>query len=364
MFNILNPLVLPKVTSLAFNAENPHGRKGAAAGEASPLGAGRKGSPCAVLPENGELVLADVAGPGMIRHIWLTVASSTEAGPFVLRDLVLKCWWDDANEPSVVVPLGDFFCSGGAEHSRVDSLPIVVAPTSGFNCYFQMPFRKRARIVVQNQHGGPVRDVFYQVDATVGDEVGEDAGYFHADWRRSNATTALGQDHVILDGVAGRGAYAGTFISYTSLERYWWGEGEVKFYVDGDTDLPSLCSTGLEDYAGGAWAFQDELRKTPEPVAQTFSSHSFGFTRVAERDSTLASPFVRSMPPHYDMYRWHLLDPIVFEQDLRVTMQQIGCWDKGLFERSDDVATVAYFYLDRPMGVGAHLGDAASRRPR
>lgn len=364
MFNFLDPLAMPKVRPVAFNAENPHGKKGAAAASASNLGPRRKGTPCATIQPGEELILADSEGPGMVRHIWITVTNATEAGPFVLRDLVLKCWWDGHDEPSVAVPLGDFFCCGGAERSRVDSLPIVVAPTSGFNSYFQMPFLKHARIALVSEHEQPIEGVFYHVDMTLGDEFTEDSGYFHADWRRSNATTKHGEDHVILDGVRGRGAYAGSFISLTSLERYWWGEGEVKFYLDGDDELPTLCSTGLEDYAGGAWAFQDELRHAPAPQALTFSSHSFGFPRAVDRDTTKASPFVQSMPPQYDLYRWHLLDPIAFEQDIRVTVQQIGCWDKGLFERSDDVSSVAYFYLDHPLGAGNHLGDAASRRPR
>lgn len=365
MFDLFDPLRMPKnITSRAFNAENPEGKKGSAAQAASRLGVGRKGSPATTLNPGEELVLADVTGPGVIRHIWITCAADTENYPFVYRNLVLKCWWDESPEPSVVVPLGDFFCCGGAVSGRVDSLPIVVAPNSGFNAFIAMPFAKNARIVVESQHPDPLEGFFYQVDCTVGDDLGDSFGYFHADWRRSNATTGKGNDHVVLDNVTGRGSYLGTFVSVTSLERFWWGEGEIKFYVDGDDDWPSLTSTGLEDYVGGSWAFQDALRKDPEPVPGTYSSHSLGFTRVQTKETTKHSGYERAMPPQFDMYRWHLMDPIHFAQDLKVTLQQIGHWDHGLFERNDDISTVAYWYLDKPMEVGQHLGTIEDRRPR
>lgn len=365
MIGMLNPLALPRgVRSASFNPENTGGEKGAAAKAASVLGAGRKGAAWGRLPAGGSLTLVDTEGPGVIRHIWITVARGTKSNPFTLRNIVLKAWWDDSEEPSISVPLGDFFCLGSAEPARVESLPIVVAPAIGLNSYLQMPFRTRARIVIESQHPDDINEVFYQVDATLGDDVGEDAGYLHADWRRTNATAALGEDHVILDGVHGRGAFVGSFISVTSLERYWWGEGEVKFFLDGDDEYPSQTSTGLEDYAGGSWAFQDELRKIPEPTIEEFCSHSFGLSKAQFKDTTLESGFIRAMPPRFDMYRWHFLDPILFERDIRVTLQQIGCWDHGLFERSDDISSVAYWYQDRPIGVGKHLGSAASRRPR
>ncbi|RCK68121.1 DUF2961 domain-containing protein [Desertihabitans brevis] len=315
-----------------------------AARTASALGPGRKGSPALPLPAGETITLADVEGPGVIRHLWITVPDRTPAGPFVLRDLVLRIFWDDAEQPAVEVPLGDFFCNGFAERAQLVSEPIVVAPTGGMNCYFPMPFRRRARITLESQHEGDLSHVFFQVDCTTGDEVAEDAGYLHAQWRRSNGTTALGQDHVILDGVRGRGTYVGTFVALTSLHRYWWGEGEVKFFLDGDREHPSLCSTGLEDYAGGAWAFQDELRTSPEPTILTYSAPWSGYHQHDSRDRTRFSEFATEALPMHGMYRWHLPDPIYFEREIAVTVQQIGCWEKGLFERSDDVSTVAYWY--------------------
>lgn len=360
-----NPLALPRgVRSVSFNAENPAGVRGAAAQAASSLGSSRKGSAWGELPSGGSLTLVDTEGPGVIRHIWLTVPPATQNDPFALRNLVLKAWWDGAEEPSVAVPLGDFFCCGGAEPSRVDSLPIVVAPAIGLNSYFQMPFARSARIVIESDHPDDIATVFYQVDATLGDDLGDDFGYFHADWRRTNGDNPLGEDHVVLDRVDGRGAYVGTFFSLTALERYWWGEGEIKFYLDDDGEFPTQTSTGLEDYAGGSWAFQDELRKRPEPAIQEFCSHSFGLAKAQTKDATLHSDFVRDMPPRYDMYRWHLLDPVLFETGIRVEQQQIGCWDQGLFERHDDLTTVAYWYLDRCAPVGRHLGTRMDRRPR
>lgn len=332
------------VRSRAINAENPDGAPGSAAAASSHLGPSRKGAASLPLNSGETLTLAHIEGPGMIRHIWITVPDRTEAGPFVLRDLVLRMHWDDAASPAVEVPLGDFFCNGFAERSLVTSEPVVVAPTGGMNVYIPMPFRERARITLESQHPGPIDHVFFQIDYTIGDEIDEDAAYFCAQWRRSDGTTPLGEDHVILDDVRGRGTYLGTFVALTSLQRYWWGEGETKFYIDGDRELPTLCSTGLEDYAGGAWAFQDDLRTEPAPEVLTFSAPYCGYPQHVREDSTRASPFARDMPPMHGVYRWHLPDPILFEESLRVTLQQIGAWDHGLFERCDDISTVAYWY--------------------
>ena len=352
------------VRSRSINAENPTGAPGAAAAASSHLGPGRKGSAYAALPAGGSLTLADIEGPGVIRHIWITVPDRTEGGPFVLRDLVLRMYWDDEEQPAVEAPLGDFFCNGFAARALVTSEPIVVAPTGGMNSYIPMPFRRRARIVLDSDHAASVDHVFFQVDYTVGDDIPEGTPLFHAQWRRSNATTALGEDHVILDGISGRGRYLGTYIGIASLSRYWWGEGEVKFFVDGDTDLPTLCSTGLEDYAGGAWAFQDELRHEPEPVPLTFSAPYCGYPFFSTRDETRGGTFITSTAPMHAVYRWHLPDPIFFESDLRVTVQQIGVWDKGLFERTDDVFSVAYWYQTGPRPEAPAFPDAAARVPR
>ena len=350
--------------SRSINAENPTGAPGHAGRAASPLGPGRKGAPCVPLRQGSTITLAEIDGPGVIRHIWITVPDHTAAGPFVLRDLVLRVFWDRRATPAVEVPLGDFFCNGFATRALVTSIPIVVAPTGGMNCYFPMPFREHARITLESEHPGSVESVFYHVDYTVGDDLPDDVPCFHAQWRRSNATTTLGEDHVILDRAGGPGTYVGTYVALASLGRYWWGEGEVKFFVDDDAELPTLCSTGLEDYAGGAWAFQDELRAAPEPAILTFSAPYCGYPFMSARDTTKASPFATVTTPMHGLYRWHLPDPIHFQRRLAVTLQQIGAWDHGLFERQDDISTTAYWYqLPNDIELPA-LPSAAERRPR
>lgn len=356
--------VLDGTRTRSVSAENPTGAPGVGGTEASRLGPGRKGRPCVPVPAGGTLTVADIEGPGVIRHLWFTLPRQTDAGPYVLRDLVLRMTWDDADEPAVEVPFGDFFCSGFATASVMQSEAVVVAPNGGFNCYLPMPFRRRARIELVNEHGGDIPYVFYQVSYSLDDDLGDDTGYLHAAWRRSDPTAPRGTDHVVLDGVTGRGAYVGTYIGVTALERFWWGEGEMKFFLDGDTDLPTICGTGVEDYVGGAWAFQDHLGAVPVPRSQTFSSAYLGYHQRIVEDGTAHSPYDTTMPPSHGMYRWHLPDPIRFASALRVTLQQIGDRGGHLFERADDICTTAYWYQDAPGGRRAALPPAALREPR
>ena len=190
------------------------------------------------------MTLAEIEDP-VINHIWITVdAKTTDADCFVLRDLVLRMYWDDEEELSVESPLGDFFCCGFGRECNVNSMPIAVVPSRGLNCYFQMPFRKKSK----NHSGKSACQsnscIFYQVDYCLYDEgLPEDIAYFHAQWRREKITQ-LKKDYVILDNVKGKGHYVGTYMALTTLERYWWGEGEVKFYIDGDEEYPTICGTG------------------------------------------------------------------------------------------------------------------------
>ena len=188
------------------NAENPTGGKGMAATAASKLGPSRKGSPCIQTVRAGDAVtLMDVDGPGVIRHIWMTVTDRTSpTGPNVLRNLILECYWDGEESPSVQCPIGDFFCCGHAQACRINSIPVMVVPNRGFNCYFTMPF-EHARIVLRNDHNEDVPAFFYQIDYTEYDELPADAMRFHAQWRRERVTE-LARDYVVLDGVRGRGA--------------------------------------------------------------------------------------------------------------------------------------------------------------
>ena len=302
-------------------------------------------------------------GPGVIEHIWITVTDKTsDADRFVLRDLVLRMYWDGEETPSVEAPLGDFFCCGFGQGCLVNSLPMAVNPNRGFNCYFPMPFRKSARLTVENQHKNPVPAFFYQIDYCLYPELPENTGYFHAQWRRQ-AITDLAQDYVVLDGVRGQGQYVGTYLALSTLERYWWGEGEMKFYIDGDKDYPTICGTGTEDYFGGAWSFTHQ--EGGRSVEQTYCTPFLGYPYYSHHDQGVHNDYHNDdCPPMRGFYRWHILDPIRFSQDLRVTLQQIGVSHGGMFERRDDVSSVAYWYQSEPHGAFPALLPAPARWPR
>ncbi|HIE04262.1 MAG TPA: DUF2961 domain-containing protein [Candidatus Latescibacteria bacterium] len=312
----------------SISAENPKGEKGGGAkavpddkGPARRLGAGWKVRPCIALPSGGEVKLAEIEGPGTVLHIWMTVK------PEAYRDCVLRFYWDGEGEPSVEVPLGDFFAVGHGLRYKVNSIPVAVNPNGGFNCYWPMPFRKSALITIENQRWEDITGFFYQITYALGD-VPEDSLYFHAQWRRS-MTSRQHPEHTILEGVRGRGHYVGTFLAWTQLSNGWWGEGEVKFYIDGDRDYPTICGTGTEDYFGGAWCF-----------GETFSTAFLGY------------PLWRREPgevPRHAMYRWHIMDPITFRREIRVTIQALGWWPDGTFQPlTDDIASVAYWYQTEP----------------
>ena len=350
--------------SRAINAENPTGEKGKGGIESSCLGPSRKGSPCIKEIKPGETkVLADITGTGVIRHIWLTVTDQiSPANRFVLRDLVFRMYWDNEETPSVECPLGDFFCCGFGKTYYVNSALITVLPRNGMNCYFSMPFKSHAKITVENQNEESIPSFFYQIDYCLYDELPENTGYFHAQWRRKKITEK-GQDYIILDGVKGRGKYIGTFLALSTLERYWWGEGEVKFYLDGDKEYPTICGTGTEDYFGGAWSFARCLGEKMEE--QTYSTLYLGYPFYSRDDTDIQNDYHNAdCPPMRAFYRFHLPDPIMFQEDIRVTLQQIGSCHAGIFERQDDVATVAYWYQTEPHQEFRPLPSAQERWPR
>jgi hypothetical protein len=334
VFNQLNfglgslPLLTDAETR-SISAENPTGERANGAKEvpgefnaASMLGKGWKVRPCITLEPNSTTCLADIRGPGVIQHIWITV------DPKAYRDTILRFYWDGEETPSIEVPLGDFFCNGHALRYNVNSLPIAVNPVGGFNSYWPMPFRKQARITIENQHEDPIRGFFYQITYAL-TEVPETAAYFHAQWRRSLTSREV-PEHVILEGIKGQGHYVGTFLAWTQLSNGWWGEGEIKFFMDGDGEYPTICGTGTEDYFCGAWGFGGETYSTPY----------------------LGYPLYRKEPgevPMHGLYRWHVMDPIRFKQDLKVTIQALGWWPNGKFEPlTDDIASVAYWYQAEP----------------
>jgi len=360
VFNLMNLgslALLSDAETRSISAENPTGEKGEGAKVSVPdektiaammesmasmlpqgfkghpssmLGAGWKVQPCLVVLPPGTTTLADIEGPGVIQHIWITV------DPKAYRDTVLRFYWDGEESPSVEVPLGDFFCNGHGLRCNVNSLPVVVNPVGGFNCYWPMPFRRHARITIESQHADPIFAFFYQITYAL-TEVPENAATFHAQWRRSVTTRAY-PEHVILEGVRGQGQYVGTYLAWTQFSNGWWGEGEVKFYMDGDVDHPTICGTGTEDYFGGAWCFggSDDDPTTTE----TYSTPFLGY------------PLYRNEPgkvPRHGLYRWHVMDPIRFKQDLKVTIQALGWWPNGKFEPlTDDIASVAYWYQAEP----------------
>lgn len=339
--------------SRSITAENPDGALGAGGQAESDLGPGRKGRPCLRdVPAGETATLAEIDGPGVIRHIWITVPDRTDAGDHVLRDVVFRCFWDGEDEPSVEVPLGDFFCCGFGRRARVNSVPIVVAPSGGMNCYWPMPFRSSARIEIENQHPGPLPAFFFQIDYGLG-PVPNDVAYLHASWRRENPTTP-GEDFTIVDDVDGRGHFVGTYLAWAALEDHWWGEGELKAYVDGDDEHPTICGTGTEDYVGGAWCFLPPGGDGP----RTYSTPFLGYPTFDEGSDG------QGRPPRHGLYRFHVPDPIRFREDLRVTIQQIGHDGRGLFERSDDVSATGYWYQSEPHAPLTSLPDSAERRPR
>jgi hypothetical protein len=360
-FGLSTAALMTSGKSRSISAENPKGEAGSGGKEASNLGGARKGRPCITLNQGDTVTLADIAGPGVLQHFWITVTDRTDKGYFVLRDLVLRMYWDDEEKPSVEAPLGDFFCNGFGTRSNVNSLPIVVNPTGGMNCYFPMPFRKSAKITIENQHAADINGFFYQFNYTLVDELPEEAGYFHAQWRRENITTEA-QDFTILDGVKGKGQYVGTYLAWAALERYWWGEGEIKFFMDGDEEWPTICGTGTEDYFGGAWCFYE--KRDGKIVETPYNTPYLGYPFYSKADNTRSDIFGEDSVPMHGLYRWHLMDPIRFEQELRVTIQQIGHNSRALFERTDDVSSVAYWYQAEPHVPFPSLLPVERRWPR
>ncbi len=350
--------------SRSINAENPRGEKGRGGMSASILGPSRKGSPCIPKIESGKTaLLAEIEGTGIIQHIWITVTNKTsDNNCFVLRDLVLRMYWDGEENPSVESPLGDFFCNGFGQGCLVNSYPIVVNPNRGMNSYFSMPFRTKAIITIENQSGENIHGFFYQVDYCLYNELLPETAYFHAQWRRERLTEK-GKDYTILDNVVGKGQYVGTYMALQTLERYWWGEGEIKFYLDGDMKYPTICGTGTEDYFGGAWSFASyEGGKMKET---TYCTPFMGYPYYSAHDTIVTNEFHNDdSPPMRGFYRWHIMDPIRFEENLRVTIQQIGVNHRGLFERQDDVSTVAYWYQTEPHMKFQKLPSREDRWPR
>ncbi len=313
--------------------------EGTGARHARDLGPGWKISPSINVAGKATVTLAEITGSGAIQQIWLTVH------PQWWRKLVIRFYWDGEESPSVEVPLGDFFCNGWGVRANVTSLPVAVNPAGGFNSYWEMPFRKSARITIENLVDEEVKGFYYQINYTLTD-VPDDVAYFHAQWRRSNPLPYK-TVHTLLDGVKGQGQYVGTYIAWGVNNNGWWGEGEIKFYMDADNEWPTIVGTGTEDYFGGAWNFEQ-----PPGQYGVFTGPYTGLPQVIKPDGLYQSQ------QRFGLYRWHIVDPIRFREALRVTIQALGWRADGRYlPMQDDIASTVFWYQAEPHALFPALPD-------
>jgi hypothetical protein len=324
------------VESRSISFENPTGAKEKGGTAASKIGVGRKGLPAKDFKPGQTYTLCDIKGPGAIRHIWVTVRKSTET----LQGIVVRGYWDGQKHPSIEAPLGAFF---GIMHGKVgayQSAAHSINPEAGMNIWLEMPFKKQARFTLTNESNKST-PLFYYIDYTTGDKLPSKFGRLHVMYRRENPTT-LKQDFEILPTRTGNGRFVGCVIGIRALEENWWGEGEVKIFLDGDKDFPTICGTGTEDYIGQSWGLQN--------VAYLFGGTSL-------MDGKLNT-----------FYRWHIKDPIYWKKDIRITIQQIG-WSQqvndktgsGLYERQDDWSCSSFWYEPIPSAPLPALPDYNAR---
>jgi hypothetical protein len=362
-----------------ISPENTTGAKGAGARE----NRGAKGHAFDTIPVGAAHVLADIKGAGTIDRMWMTIE---DRSPEALRGLKLEMYWDGAATPAVSVPLGDFFLHGAGEMVAMETALFASPEGRSFVSYVPMPFRNGGRIVVRNESLKPVNLIFYDVNYRSVREQARDALYFHAWWSRDRATT-LGRDFRILPRIQGRGRFLGanvTVLTNPAYEKTWWGEGEVKIALDGDrSNAPTLVGTGTEDYIGTAWGQGAYINRFQGAPIATWDGEG-----------------------RWTFYRLHVPDPVWFHRDVEVSLQMIGGARKAIVQglqakgvplipvtidpgsrnnfqqlmvsgkkltdpslpdghtnyyRSDDVAAVAYFYLDRPAGVLPPIAPAAER---
>lgn len=300
-----------------------------AASEARDLGQGWKVNPFIIVEKGETVTIADINGSGAIQQIWMTPTGNW-------RYSILRFYWDDEKDPSVEVPIGDFFGMAWGEYAHLNSMAVTVNPGSAFNCYWKMPFRKKCKVTLENLNPNDAMRLYYQINYTL-TSVGDDEAYFHAQFRRSNPTK--GSLHTILDGVRGKGQYVGTFMAIGVNNNGWWGEGEIKFFMDSDRQFPTIAGTGTEDYFCGSYNFENQ--KTHQ--YQEFSTPYAGMHQVIRPDGLYRSQQA------FGMYRWHIMDPIRFESELRINIQDLG-WRSGgrYYPQQSDITTVAYWYQREP----------------
>ena len=296
---------------------------------AKDLGKGWKVNPFIEIKGGETITIAEMEGAGAIQHIWMTPTGNW-------RFSILRFYWDDEKEPSVEVPVGDFFGMAFNEFAPLNSLAVTVNPGSAFNCYWKMPFRKKCKITMENLNTRESMRLYYQIDYTL-TEIGEDEAYFHAQFRRSNPTT--GSLHTLVDNIKGKGQYVGCYMAWNVNNNAWWGEGEIKFFMDGDTQYPTINGTGTEDYFCGSYNFENSKTKQ----YQEFSTAYAGLHQVIRPDGLYKSQQA------FGMYRWHIMDPIRFEKDLRITIQDLG-WrhDFRYYPQKSDISSVVFWYQREP----------------
>jgi hypothetical protein len=346
--------------------ENPKGSKG----KGGIINGGRKGSPFVTMLPGESFVVAEEKGiSGTVRRIWATIRNNS---PEMLRSMKLDFYWDGSDKPSFSVPFGDFFGHGLGRMFAFDSAMFSNPEGRSFNCFVPMPFKTGMKIVVTNESDQIQPALYYDVDYTIGDMHDDDSLYFFAHYRRENKTR-LREDFAFLPKVEGEGRFLGVNVGVIVNQKdyldTWWGEGEVKIYLDGDSELPTLCGTGTEDYIGTAWALGQYSTPYQGCPLADFENGQFTF------------------------YRYHILDPVFFYQDIRATIQQIGfCnFDKRealakmdrtfyraapdleefdlsnklvvppYLEREDDFSSCAYFYLNSPRCDLPELDDVKKR---
>ncbi|HOL71397.1 MAG TPA: DUF2961 domain-containing protein [Bryobacteraceae bacterium] len=340
---------LSDAKTFSISPENFTGEKGkgamavtgSASNAARDLGQGWKVNPYVDIAPGATFTMAEITGPGAIQHIWLTPTGNW-------RFSILRMYWDNETTPSVEVPVGDFFAMGWGRYAPIRSLAVCVNPGSAFNSYWPMPFRKHAKITMENLDERPMR-LYYQITFSK-TQVPDDAAYFHAQFRRVNPLPYKSV-YTIVDGIRGKGHYVGTYMAWGVNNNGWWGEGEIKFYMDGDKEFPTIAGTGTEDYFCGSYNFENRQKRQYEEFTSPYS----GLAQVIRPDGLYQSQ------QRFGLYRWHITDPIRFSSDLRVTIQALG-WRSGgrYLPLQDDIASVAYWYQAEPHAPFPKLPDKDS----
>ena len=297
--------------------------------------------------------VAAIEGPGMIRHIWFTFAESgpswlSKEGAADPSEIVLRMYWDGASEPAVEAPLGDFFAAGFGRRAEINSAPVLVQGGDSYNCFWPMPFFRSAKITLTNESTRPLAALYYQVDYTREPSLPADSAYFCAQYRQE-FPAKMGSDYLLAE-IEGKGHYVGTVMSVRSRSPQWFGEGDEKFFIDGEA-APSIQGTGTEDYFLNAWGME---------------KGTYAYAGVTMLDGWLGDLGNRGT-----MYRWHIPDPVCFQRSLKATIEHAGWMSadetstvkvEGFVEREDDFATVAFWYQQGQPKRFTTLPGAAARR--